>query len=117
MLLHKPPLSLSPEGITARDFIDSHVERKSRLETFWDFLSESLSVGTGSINIFSIADREELMVDIHFYVLTDNGYLRPEKLHAVLTAHKKKVYSASLLADRDQRSYIKLYTWDLEGER
>lgn len=83
---------MSPEGITARDFIDSHVEGKSRLETFWDFLSEVLSVRPGSISIFSIADREEKTVDIHFYVLTDNGYLRPEKLHAVLAAHKKKVY-------------------------
>uniref|UniRef100_A0A4W6EW73 Neural-cadherin-like n=1 Tax=Lates calcarifer TaxID=8187 RepID=A0A4W6EW73_LATCA len=79
--------------ITARDFIDSHVEGKSRLETFWDFLSETLSVRPGSINIFSIADREEKTVDIHFYVLTDNGYLRPEKLHAVLAAHKKKLQS------------------------
>ncbi|XP_031138985.1 neural-cadherin-like isoform X2 [Sander lucioperca] len=85
--------SLRLTGITARDFIDTHVEEKSGLETFWDFLSETLSVRPGSINIFSIADREEKTVDIHFYVLTDNGYLRPEKLHAVLTAHKKKLQS------------------------
>ena len=96
-----------PEGITARDFIDSHVEGKSQLETFWDFLSETLSVRSGSINIFSIADREEKTVDIHFYVLTDNGYLHPEKLHGVLAAHKKKVYIPSCLIDRDQCSYIK----------
>lgn len=83
---------MSPKGLTAREFIDSHVEGKRRLEIFWDFLSEALSVRTGSINIFSIADREEKAVDIHFYVLTDNGYLRPEKLHAVLATHKKKVY-------------------------
>lgn len=69
---------------------------------FWDFLSETLSVRPGSINIFSIADSEEKTVDIHFYVLTDNGYLRPEKLHAVLTTHKKKVYILSRLIDRDQ---------------
>ncbi|TNN67988.1 Neural-cadherin [Liparis tanakae] len=85
--------SLRLTGITAREFIDSHVEGKSRLETFWDFLSETLSVRTGCVNIFSIADREERTVDIHFYVLTDNGYLRPEKLHSVLTAHKKKLQS------------------------
>uniref|UniRef100_A0A8P4GNM4 Neural-cadherin n=1 Tax=Dicentrarchus labrax TaxID=13489 RepID=A0A8P4GNM4_DICLA len=85
--------SLRLTGITARDFIDSHVEGKSRLETFWDFLSQALSVRPGSVNIFSIADREAETVDIHFYVLTDNGYLRPEKLHAVLTAHKKKLQS------------------------
>uniref|UniRef100_A0AAQ6IRH7 Neural-cadherin-like n=1 Tax=Anabas testudineus TaxID=64144 RepID=A0AAQ6IRH7_ANATE len=77
--------SLRLKGITAGDFIDSSVEGKSRLETFWDFLSETLSVRPGSINIFSIADREEKTVDIHFYVLTDNGYLRPEKLHGVLS--------------------------------
>ncbi|KAJ4938170.1 hypothetical protein JOQ06_002796, partial [Pogonophryne albipinna] len=85
--------SLRLTGITARDFIDSHVEGRSRLETFWDFLSETLSVKSGSINIFSIADSQEKTVDVHFYVLTDNGYLRPEKLHAVLAAHKKKLQS------------------------
>lgn len=58
---------------------------------FWEFLSETLSVRTGSINIFSVADREEKTVDVHFYVLADNGYLRPEKLHAALAAHKGKV--------------------------
>lgn len=105
-----------PQGITARDFIDSRVEGKSRLETFWDFLSETLSVRTGSVNVFSVADREENTVDIHFYVLTDNGYLRPEKLHAVLAAHKKKVYIPSRLIDKDQCSYIKWYTRELGGE-
>ncbi|XP_068169742.1 neural-cadherin-like [Antennarius striatus] len=83
--------SLRLTGITARDFIDSHIEGKSRLEMFWDFLSETLSVRTGSINIFSIADRDEKTVDIHFYVLTDSGYLHPVTLHAVLTAHKEKL--------------------------
>ncbi|KAI9523476.1 hypothetical protein NQZ68_027334, partial [Dissostichus eleginoides] len=85
--------SLRLTGITARDFIDSHVEGRSRLETFWDFLSETLSVKSGSINIFSIADSQEETVDVHFYVLTDNSYLRPEKLHAVLAAHKNKLQS------------------------
>ena len=60
---------------------------------FWDFLSETLSVRPGSINIFSIEDREQKTVDIHFYVLTNSGYLRPEKLHSALAAHKKKVYT------------------------
>ncbi|XP_014325808.1 neural-cadherin-like [Xiphophorus maculatus] len=85
--------SLRLTGITAREFIDSNVEGKSRLEAFWDFLSETLSVRPGTINIFSVADREARTVDIHFYVLTDNGYLRPEKLHSVLAAHKKKLQS------------------------
>uniref|UniRef100_A0A8C4HWF8 Neural-cadherin n=1 Tax=Dicentrarchus labrax TaxID=13489 RepID=A0A8C4HWF8_DICLA len=83
-LEEKAILSSASLRITARDFIDSHVEGKSRLETFWDFLSQALSVRPGSVNIFSIADREAETVDIHFYVLTDNGYLRPEKLHASL---------------------------------
>lgn len=73
---------------------------------FWEFLSETLSVRPGSINIFSIADRGERTVDIHFYVLTDNGYQHPEKLHAVLAAHKKKVHKPSCVIDGDQRSYI-----------
>uniref|UniRef100_A0A671TFB6 Neural-cadherin-like n=1 Tax=Sparus aurata TaxID=8175 RepID=A0A671TFB6_SPAAU len=85
-LVEKAILSSASLRITARDFIDSRVEGKSRLETFWDFLSETLSVRTGSVNVFSVADREENTVDIHFYVLTDNGYLRPEKLHAVLAS-------------------------------
>eukprot|EP00066_Takifugu_rubripes_P016640 XP_011605906.1 PREDICTED: neural-cadherin-like [Takifugu rubripes] len=85
--------SLRLTGLTARDFIDSRVEGKSQLETFWDFLSDTLSVRTGSVNIFSVADREEKTVDVHFYVLADHGYLRPEKLHAILAAHKKKLQS------------------------
>ncbi|XP_061577385.1 neural-cadherin-like isoform X1 [Cololabis saira] len=85
--------SLRLTGITAREFIDSNVEGKRRLEAFWDFLSETLSVRTGSVNIFSIADREEKTVDIHFYVLSDNGYVRPEKLHSVLAIHKRKLQS------------------------
>ncbi|CAF98271.1 unnamed protein product, partial [Tetraodon nigroviridis] len=85
--------SLRLTGLTARDFIDSRIEGKSRLETFWDFLSETLSVRTGSINIFSVADREQKTVDVHFYVLAENGYLHPEKLHAVLAAHKRKLQS------------------------
>ncbi|KAF7224845.1 neural-cadherin [Nothobranchius furzeri] len=85
--------SLRLTGITAREFIDSNVEGKSRLQAFWDFLSETLSVRPGSINVFSVADREEKTVDIYFHVLTDNGYLRPEKLHSVLAAHKRKLQS------------------------
>ncbi|XP_061532993.1 putative neural-cadherin 2 isoform X2 [Phycodurus eques] len=85
--------SLRLTGITTREFIDSHVERKSRLETLLDFLSEALSVRAGNINIFSIADRGEKSVDIHFYVLSDTGYVHSEKLHGVLAAHKKKLQS------------------------
>uniref|UniRef100_A0AAX7UQI8 Uncharacterized protein n=1 Tax=Astatotilapia calliptera TaxID=8154 RepID=A0AAX7UQI8_ASTCA len=92
-LEEKAILSSASLRITAKDFIDSRVEGKSRLEAFWDFLSETLSVRPGSINVFSIADRDEKTVDIHFNVLTDNGYLRPEKLHGVLDAHKKKLQS------------------------
>ncbi|XP_051916309.1 neural-cadherin-like [Hippocampus zosterae] len=85
--------SLRLTGITPRDFIDSHVERKSRLETLWDFLSETLSVRPGSINIFSITDRGEKTLDIHFYVLSETGFMHSEKLHGVLAAHKKKLQS------------------------
>ncbi|CAL9697367.1 unnamed protein product [Knipowitschia caucasica] len=85
--------SLQLSGITARDFIDSHVEGKSRLEMLWDFLSEALSVRAASVNIYSIVDRGEKVVDIHFYVLNDQSYIRPEKLHAVLAANKKKLQS------------------------
>lgn len=101
------PLSLSPVGSTAGEFIDSRAEGKSRLETLWDFLSAFLSVRTSSVNIFGIADRGERTVDVHFYVLTDNGYMRPEKLHAVLSAHKKEVCEPSSVRDSDRCSSIK----------
>lgn len=100
-------LPLSPEGCTAADFIDSGVEGKSRLETLWDFLSAVLSVRTNSVNIFGIGDRGERTLDVHFYVLTDNGYMRPEKLHAVLSAHKKEVCEPSSVRDSDRCSSIK----------
>nr|XP_057943554.1 neural-cadherin-like isoform X2 [Doryrhamphus excisus] len=85
--------SLRLTGITTRDFIDSHTETKSRLETLWDFLSETLSVRPGNINIFSIANRGEETVDVHFYVLSDSGYMHSEKLHGFLAAQKKKLQS------------------------
>ncbi|XP_055365580.1 neural-cadherin-like isoform X2 [Betta splendens] len=86
--------SLRLTGVTARDFIDPRsVDGRSRLEALWDFLSEALSVRPERVNVFSVADREAGAVDVHFYVLADNGYLRPEKLHAVLAAHKKKLQS------------------------
>ncbi|XP_056138216.1 neural-cadherin-like [Lampris incognitus] len=85
--------SLRLTGITAKEFIDSRVWGKSQLESFWDFLSESLSVKPGNINIFSIADRGEKTVDIHFSALSDAGYLLPEKLHGYLAAHKEKLQS------------------------
>uniref|UniRef100_A0A3Q2XMW5 Neural-cadherin-like n=1 Tax=Hippocampus comes TaxID=109280 RepID=A0A3Q2XMW5_HIPCM len=92
-LEEKAVLSSASLRITPRDFIDSHVERKSRLETLWDFLSETLSVRPGSINIFSIADRGEKTLDIHFYVLSETGFMHSEKLHGALAAHKKKLQS------------------------
>lgn len=95
---------MSVEGITAREFIDSNVEGRRRLEAFWDFLSEALSVSPGSINIFGVADRDEKTVDVHFYVLTDKGYLQAEKLHSVFQAHKQKVRIVFCQADRDHNS-------------
>ena len=87
-----PHTPLSSPGVTAREFIDSRVTGKSRLEIFWDFLSKSLSVRPGRVNIFGIVDGGEAKtVDLHFSVLTDSGYVRPEKLHGILSAHKKKV--------------------------
>ncbi|CAL8374879.1 unnamed protein product [Arctogadus glacialis] len=86
--------SLRLTGVTAREFIDSRVTGKSRLEIFWDFLSKSLSVRPGRVNIFGIVDGGEAKtVDLHFSVLTDSGYVRPEKLHGILSAHKKKLQS------------------------
>ncbi|KAJ3596028.1 hypothetical protein NHX12_002437, partial [Muraenolepis orangiensis] len=81
-------------GITAREFIDSRVTGKSRLEVFWDFLCMSLSVSASSVTILGIVDGGPAKtVDVHFSVLTDSGYARPEKLHAVLSAHRKELQS------------------------
>ncbi|XP_077567014.1 neural-cadherin-like [Stigmatopora nigra] len=80
-------------GITAREFIDSGAEKKTRLETLWDFLSEILSVRPGGVNIFSISDNVDKTVDVHFFVLSATGFMQLEKLHGVLSAHKDKLQS------------------------
>ncbi|XP_071199905.1 neural-cadherin-like [Salvelinus alpinus] len=84
--------SLRLTGITARDFIESQVDKTSRQDMFRGFLSEHLSVRSGAINVFSLTDVGLKMLDVRFSVHSDS-YLRPEKLHGYLAVHKKKLQS------------------------
>ena len=94
-------------GITAREFIESRVDERSRQDMFRSFLSEHLSIRSGTINVFSLTDVRPKTLDVRFSVHSD-GYLRPEKLHGYLAAHIKKVHASmfSHLEDRDLSSYI-----------
>ncbi|CDQ73823.1 unnamed protein product [Oncorhynchus mykiss] len=82
--------SLRLTGITARDFIESQVDKTSRQDMFRGFLSEHLAVRLGAINVFSLTDVGLKTLDVRFSVHSDS-YLRPEKLHGFLAVHKKKV--------------------------
>lgn len=81
---------LPSAGITARDFIESQVDKTSRQDVFRGFLSERLSVRSGAINVFSLTDVGLKALDVRFSVHSDS-YLRPEKLHGYLAVHKNKV--------------------------
>ncbi|XP_062318494.1 neural-cadherin-like [Osmerus eperlanus] len=83
--------SLRLRGITPREFMTPGVdERGSRLDRFRDFLSAQLSVKSSSVTIFSLTDVGTGKLDVRFSVFTD-VYLRPEKLHGYLSAHKQKL--------------------------
>ncbi|XP_055789881.1 neural-cadherin-like [Salvelinus fontinalis] len=84
--------SLRLTGITAREFIESRVDKRSRQDMFRGFLSEHLSIRSGTINVFSLTDIRPKTLDVRFSVHSD-GYLRPEKLHGYLAAHTKKLQS------------------------
>ena len=78
-------------GITAREFIAPGAdERASRLDRLRDVLSAQLSVKSSSVNVFSLTDVGVGKLDVRFCVFTD-AYLRPERLHGHLSAHKHKV--------------------------
>uniref|UniRef100_A0A6Q2Y7V5 Uncharacterized protein n=1 Tax=Esox lucius TaxID=8010 RepID=A0A6Q2Y7V5_ESOLU len=78
--------------ITAREFIQSPVDERSRQDMFRGFLSEHLSIRSGAINIFSLTDVTPKTLDVRFSVHSD-GYMRPEKVNGYLAAHKKKLQS------------------------
>lgn len=77
--------------ITAKEFIELRGKQRSRYELLVDFLSEMLSVPPDDVNIFSLIDVRERMLDVRFAVHGGPSFLQPEKMHGYLAAHKQKV--------------------------
>lgn len=77
--------------ITAKEFMELRGKQRSRYELLVDFLSEMLSVPPGEVNIFSLMDVKERMLDVRFAVSAGPSFLQPEKMHGYLAAHKQKV--------------------------
>lgn len=77
--------------MTAKEFIEMRGKKQSRYDFLVDFLSEMLSVAPNDVNIFSLMDVRERMLDVRFAVHGGPSYLRPEKMHGYLAAHKQKV--------------------------
>ncbi|XP_036390924.1 neural-cadherin-like [Megalops cyprinoides] len=84
--------SLRLADITAKEFIERRSDAQSRYEMFRDFLSEMLSTSPDNINIFGLMEVRERMLDVRFSVHSGH-FLRPEKLHGYLAAHKQKLQS------------------------
>ncbi|XP_023671737.2 neural-cadherin isoform X2 [Paramormyrops kingsleyae] len=84
--------SLRLAGITATEFIDHRVGGRSRFEMLGDFLSEMLSVRPENLNIFSLTEPRVRMLDVRV-AMQGAPFLRPEKLHGYLAAHKQKLQS------------------------
>uniref|UniRef100_A0A3Q2PUG4 Si:ch211-186j3.6 n=1 Tax=Fundulus heteroclitus TaxID=8078 RepID=A0A3Q2PUG4_FUNHE len=66
---------------------------RSRYDLLVDFLSEMLSVPPDEVNIFSLMDVKERMLDVRFAVNGGPSFLQPEKMHGYLAAHKQKLQS------------------------
>lgn len=77
--------------MTAREFTELRGKQRSRYHLLVDFLSEMLSVNTDSVNVFSLTDVKERMLDVRFAVHMGVSFLLPEKMHGYLAAHKQKV--------------------------
>uniref|UniRef100_A0A669B5L2 Si:ch211-186j3.6 n=1 Tax=Oreochromis niloticus TaxID=8128 RepID=A0A669B5L2_ORENI len=85
--------SLRLADITAKEFIELRGKQRSRYELLVDFLSEMLSVPPDDVNIFSLMDVKERMLDVRFAVHSGPSFLQPEKMHGYLAAHKQKLQS------------------------
>ncbi|XP_035760500.1 neural-cadherin [Neolamprologus brichardi] len=83
--------SLRLADITAKEFIELRGKQRSRYELLVDFLSEMLSVPPDDVNIFSLMDVKERMLDVRFAVHSGPSFLQPEKMHGYLAAHKQKL--------------------------
>uniref|UniRef100_A0A3B4A9P1 Uncharacterized protein n=1 Tax=Periophthalmus magnuspinnatus TaxID=409849 RepID=A0A3B4A9P1_9GOBI len=85
--------SLRLADITAKEFIDLRGKQRSRYDLLVDFLSEMLSVPPDDVNIFSLMDVRDRMLDVRFAVHGPPLFLQPEKMHGYLAAHKQKLQS------------------------
>ncbi|KAA8596026.1 hypothetical protein FQN60_011317, partial [Etheostoma spectabile] len=85
--------SLRLADITAKEFIELRGKQRSRCELLVDFLSEMLSVSSDDVNVFSLMDVKERMLDVRFAVHGGPAFLQPEKIHGYLAAHKQKLQS------------------------
>ncbi|KAF3686954.1 Neural-cadherin Cadherin-N [Channa argus] len=82
--------SLRLADITGKEFIELRGKQRSRYELLVDFLSEMLSVPPDDVNVFSLIDVKERMLDVRFAVHGGPSFLQPEKMHGYLAAHKQK---------------------------
>ncbi|KAI2662461.1 Neural-cadherin [Labeo rohita] len=64
---------------------------KSRYELLGDFLSDMLSVGADDVNIFSLVEVRRRTLDVRFSIHS-TPFLRAERVHGYLAAHKQKCY-------------------------
>uniref|UniRef100_A0AAQ5YDQ5 Uncharacterized protein n=1 Tax=Amphiprion ocellaris TaxID=80972 RepID=A0AAQ5YDQ5_AMPOC len=85
--------SLRLADITAKEFIELRGKQRSRYELLVDFLSEMLSIPPDDVNVFSLMDVKERMLDVRFAVHGGPTFLQPEKMHGYLAAHKQKLQS------------------------
>ncbi|XP_019740005.1 neural-cadherin [Hippocampus comes] len=86
--------SLRLADMTAKEFMEPRGKQRSRYELLSDFLSEMLSVSPSDVNVFGLSDVPGRMLDVRFAVRaggTAATFLRPEKMHGYLAAHKQKV--------------------------
>ncbi|TNN58401.1 Neural-cadherin [Liparis tanakae] len=83
----------SKPDITATEFIELRGKQRSRYELLVDFLSEMLSLPPEDVNIFSLMDVKERMLDVRFAVHGGPSFLQPEKIHGYVAAHKQKLQS------------------------
>ncbi|KAJ7985830.1 hypothetical protein DPEC_G00344550 [Dallia pectoralis] len=84
--------SIRLADITAKEFIERRGGSKSRYEMLVDFLSEMLGTGVSDINVFSLMDVRVRALDVRFAV-HGNPFLKAEKLHGYIAAHKQKLQS------------------------
>ncbi|XP_006641450.3 neural-cadherin [Lepisosteus oculatus] len=85
--------SLRLADITAKEFVHKGADGKSRYETFKGLLADILLVNPDNVNVFSLINVKERMMDVRFSV-HGSTYLRPEKLHGYVAAYKQKLQSA-----------------------